>query len=417
MFVLADFAFAQSASYVNLNDDAAFSRNIDQSKEVGIISGSAGVTASGAATYSIPIAVPPGTNAMAPQISLVYNSQIGNGVAGYGWGIAGLSSIKRVPKNIYNDDVASPVNLINNDALSLDGQRLIRFSGSDLATGAQYRTEVERFSKITKQGLGGFLVVTKDGISKEYGQTSDSRVMNSNNTVILEWKLNRIYDNFGNYIDFKYSNVFSGSLIIAQHHLTEINYTGNFNAHLNPYNKILFSYGIRDDKNINYQGGTGLNESLLLDKITVRGEGDALYKLYQLNYAKDGLYSVLNDVVETGADNKQLNSTIFKYGTPTSNFESQEDLDFQNSLQNLDSFHLCFPADYNGDGFTDVLVSTYKYGNNHYNNDFKIYKHNPVTNRFELGANGIFSGNFNIEKPEDMGRLRSFVGFAPSAYI
>lgn len=69
------------------------------STEVGVTKGQLTVSLSGAANYTIPIKVPPGINGVVPQINLSYNSQSGNGSAGYGWNIGGISTITRIPIN------------------------------------------------------------------------------------------------------------------------------------------------------------------------------------------------------------------------------------------------------------------------------------------------------------------------------
>ena len=66
------------------------SESIDPSILPGTISGDFSVDSGGAASYSIPIQVSPGTAGMQPAISLQYSSQSSVGPVGRGWTIGGL---------------------------------------------------------------------------------------------------------------------------------------------------------------------------------------------------------------------------------------------------------------------------------------------------------------------------------------
>ncbi len=130
------------------------------------------VSPSGAATYTIPIQVPPGIAGMAPKLALVYNSQSGNGLFGMGWSLSGLSAITRCPRTRAQDGMIGGVNFDANDRYCLDGQRLVLVSGTYGAAGSEYRTERESFSKIVANGTAGngpasFTVKTKAGLTLE----------------------------------------------------------------------------------------------------------------------------------------------------------------------------------------------------------------------------------------------------------
>jgi Salmonella virulence plasmid 65kDa B protein len=96
-----------------------------QTLNAGKTPGQFAVSASGAATYSIPIQVSPGIAGMQPKLSLEYSSQAGNGIVGAGWNLAGLSSITRCPRTMAQDGVRGSVNYDGNDRYCLDGQRLM----------------------------------------------------------------------------------------------------------------------------------------------------------------------------------------------------------------------------------------------------------------------------------------------------
>src|SRR3982750_3274482 len=68
----------------------------------GTMNGAAG-TESGASTYSIPLVLPPGRAGMQPSLTLSYNSRRGDGLAGMGWALEGLSTIHRCPQTPEQD--------------------------------------------------------------------------------------------------------------------------------------------------------------------------------------------------------------------------------------------------------------------------------------------------------------------------
>lgn len=119
------------------------------------IPGKLSVNQLGAATYTVPLRVPPGTAGVIPQLEFAYDSQAANGLMGMGWSLGGLSSITRCPKTIAQDGVMSPVRYDGNDRFCLDGQRLVAVTGAYGVNGTEYRTEVESFTKVISYGLSG----------------------------------------------------------------------------------------------------------------------------------------------------------------------------------------------------------------------------------------------------------------------
>src|SRR5947207_2711218 len=103
---------------------------------VGATAGELGVSPSGSASYSIPIAVPSGTTGLQPKITLQYDSLAGNGPAGMGWSVGGLATITRCPTSINIDGTGAgapgvdPVDYDPLDKFCLNGERLVPVVGA-----------------------------------------------------------------------------------------------------------------------------------------------------------------------------------------------------------------------------------------------------------------------------------------------
>ncbi|WP_276327708.1 SpvB/TcaC N-terminal domain-containing protein, partial [Kiloniella majae] len=186
-----------SASFVG----AAYAQTSNSTTVAGSLEGEFAVDDSGAATYSLPISVPPGIAGNEPRLALSYSSQAGNGPLGVGWGLSGLSAITRCGQRLVPHGKIHGVDFSAADRFCLDGQRLVAVSGDYGADGTEYRTEIESYAKVISNGTAGtgpasFTVWSKGGLVLEYGVTDDSRIeaIKADGTARSEariWALNK----------------------------------------------------------------------------------------------------------------------------------------------------------------------------------------------------------------------------------
>ncbi len=316
---------------------------------VGTLPGSIDVSPTGAATYSISIALPPGTAGVMPNLSIVYNSQSGDGMLGHGWTIGGFSAISRVPADMYHDGMIDAVDFDENDRLALDGQRLIATEGDYHTANTKYHTEIETFTEITQIGIVGgsaqsFSVLTKDGKILEYGNTEDSRISASGRTDIMFWLLNKITDSKGNYYTVTYHKDAN------EFYPVEIKYTGNAATGLNTYNTVKFFYTSKTDKQKVYIAGSCIKSTVLLDKIRIYNEGGMIRK-YQFRY-KHNFNSYLSEIFVFEDENTMLNSTKIEWGNLSVGLTNAPPNSY---VPNVDSQ---LPGDFDGDGRYDLLEIT-----------------------------------------------------------
>ncbi|MBN8213217.1 MAG: VCBS repeat-containing protein [Xanthomonadales bacterium] len=258
---------------------------------VGRLAGSASVSG-GAASYEIPIAVPPGRRGMQPGLSLNYSSRAGNGIAGMGWSLSGLSSLHRCPQTLEQDGQIRAVQLDASDRLCLDGQRLILTGGTYGAVNATYGTELESFARVTQ--LGGDLtsatsyykVERKSGEIAYYGNTgtaaSAARVVPGGVSVPLTWMIARVEDRVGNAMHYNYTGYGDGETLVAS-----IQYT-SFGATLGD-RMVAFSYEDRpsgagsNDRSSSYLAGGLTRQTKRLTSV-VTFVGSAPVRSYVLSY-------------------------------------------------------------------------------------------------------------------------------------
>jgi hypothetical protein len=110
--------------------------------------GEINVTFDGAATYNLPLWVPPGRLGIQANLSLQYHSRAGNGLCGMGWDLGGLSEIRIGKKSFSNDGHIEAVKFDQTDPYYLDGQRLILIGGQPGAEGAEYRVKKIIFQRL-----------------------------------------------------------------------------------------------------------------------------------------------------------------------------------------------------------------------------------------------------------------------------
>ncbi|PWN68067.1 polymorphic toxin type 23 domain-containing protein [Chryseobacterium oncorhynchi] len=278
-------------------------------QSVGQTSGELSVSPNGGANYTIPIANLPGIKNVAPGISLAYSSQAGNGVAGWGWNIGGISSITRVASTKFHDGVIDGVNYNDTDRFAFDGQRLLLKTGTYGADGAEYQTEQYSNVKIVSHGniANGpeyFMVYYPDGKTTKYGGGSGFLGSNS-----YEWKINYIEDAQQNRIKFTYDS-FNNYIYVKT-----IEY-GN-NSSVNPDNspnKIQFYYkdAARTDQAYIY-GARDIYSHRKLDRVEVTGN-DQLFRKYQLTYDVTSLnYQRLVGVQQYNGSGETVKPVTFEY--------------------------------------------------------------------------------------------------------
>ncbi|WP_085907066.1 glycine-rich domain-containing protein [Kiloniella majae] len=347
-----------SASFVG----AAYAQTSNSTTVAGSLEGEFAVDDSGAATYSLPISVPPGIAGNEPRLALSYSSQAGNGPLGVGWGLSGLSAITRCGQRLVPHGKIHGVDFSAADRFCLDGQRLVAVSGDYGADGTEYRTEIESYAKVISNGTAGtgpasFTVWSKGGLVLEYGVTDDSRIeaIKADGTARSEariWALNKQFDRSDNAITYDYTEDQTN----GSYRINRIDYGGNATAGTTATSSVRFVYENRTDIRTWYQAGAQIIQDKRLKNIQTY-EAETLVADYEAGYEYNGLEnrSRITQLLMCEAGGSCLKPISITWNEDSASWPEMASLgDFgETDYEDRNSYPLVY-GDWNGDGVSDI---------------------------------------------------------------
>ena len=342
-----------------------------QSEVVGTIAGSFRVDESGAATYNVPLSIPQGIAGISPDVSVNYHSSSGNGIMGIGWSAGAGSTISRCRQTVETDGISTAISLTNADRFCLDGQRLVAapneqgVEGSYGGADTQYRTLIDSQARVTSKGTSGhgpayFTVERIDGSTSTYGNTSDSVMVDGNNTKVM-WQLNSQKDHKNNEIVYSYLS--SGTAVGENELLIDtITYSGN---------KIDFQYNLNDartDTATRYMAGIKFEQKARLDAIVITNHNDVDINSYHFGYDTEVTGStVLQDIIQ--CDGALTGSCLPATSFDWTDFNAAANTAARYTRFNADNLSTFRQLDFNADGISDLIYVSFKTNNGTQNGD------------------------------------------------
>lgn len=231
-------------------------------------SGRASINQKGEASYAIPFSVPKAPNGSEPILGLDYTSgrslqlfeqQLIDDYIGYGWSLSGMSSINRCTRNTEN----SIIQLNDSDGLCLDGEPLIRISGTHFSSGAKYRKREDDYTRIELLETGEFLVEFPNGSQAIYGGGSNGATVyvsdSQGTSPQLQWSISERSDSFGNRSVYFYHM----DSALGINYPVKVLYGKNLDA------EVIFQYTVREDYDVDEHviGRFYRNQKVLLNRV------------------------------------------------------------------------------------------------------------------------------------------------------
>ena len=259
---------------------------------VGTIPMTSGVSPSGAKTYSIPIMTTDAPGG-APAVSLEYNSQGRDGVAGYGWEIGGISTITAANKTPYYNGTAAGASVNYTSVWALDGMPLVQHEQSGMGS---YTLKTARGNVFAYPGSLSIQALSPDGSHSTYGNGATG--VGAINPVT------RTEDRNGNLVLYEYTTVGTGRLLPSR-----IRYGGKTEATCS--SSIVFSYSSRYDVPVTYHAAGYSNPGGLLKAVTCLEGSDTLAHYDLTHMLRNGVWVLTQ--VDCSRNDVSLQPLVFSY--------------------------------------------------------------------------------------------------------
>ena len=286
----------------------------------------------GSANLQYGFEMPPARNGMAPSLGIQYSSEGGSGWLGEGWNLSvpsiTLDTRWGVPR--YDTSKETETYLMSGSMLSTmgdDGKMGVAHRGEKMNRKADrqfYTRQGGDFSRIIRKGDSPanyyWEVTDKQGVKYTYG--GEGAVLKGTITdlggntreVISEWKLKRVEETHGDYIEYVYETAdepVRGGLMAKAIYLKEI-HAGNSGRQ--PHTVVAFEDGKEKHlKTNNARYGYLTSSNRLLEKVTVNFQGSEL-RSYAFAYREGAFHKdVLTGVRQLDDKGAEVSFQNFDY--------------------------------------------------------------------------------------------------------
>lgn len=175
----------------------------------------------GSVGYNFPLSVPPGVNGLQPSINVAYTASGSASNMGSGFSLKTGASINRCTASIRKDGYFAGIEKSANTRFCRGADKLVLVSGANAASGSEYRTYLDKNSKLTASGGSQYTPdswaeKTPDGYTLNY---TKSPLFDENNA---QWLLTSKEDAFGNEVTYQYKQTGQPLIDVISYNGTQI---------------------------------------------------------------------------------------------------------------------------------------------------------------------------------------------------